>query len=64
MGQLLGSDRLTGCGSLTIEAHEILDAQVIDIGIVSYSLAGEMLAEIVSVGSDDMSKLREGEIVL
>jgi hypothetical protein len=35
----------------------MLDAQIIDIGIVGRALTGEILAEIETVGSDNLSKL-------
>lgn len=46
LGQLLGDDGLAGLGSLLTTADEIVDAQVVDIGVVGDALAGEILAQI------------------
>lgn len=37
-GELLGNDGLLGCDSLAIEVDEVVDAEVVDISIVSDSL--------------------------
>ena len=41
----------------------MLDAQVVDIGIVTHAQTGEILAQIETVGSNDLSKLGEGNVV-
>ena len=63
-GQPLGGERTLGCDGLTIEADEMIDAQVVDIGIVGDALSREILAEIVAVGADGFRKLGNGESML
>ena len=63
-GQLLGNDRLSGSGGLLIEADEVVDAQIVNIGIVSDALTGEILAEIGTVGANRLSQLLKGQVVL
>ncbi len=60
LSQLLG----TGRAFLSIETDEMIDAQIVDISIVSRTLIREILANIETVGSNSLSKLEEGEIVL
>jgi hypothetical protein len=47
-----------------VEVDKVLDAQSVDVGIVSDTLTGEMLAQIETVGSNSLSKLWEGDVVL
>ena len=56
-GQLLDNDGLPSGGSLAIEVHEVIDAQVVDISIVSDALTGEILAEIEAVGANSLGQL-------
>ena len=63
-GQLLGSDETLGIDSLAIETNEMIDAQIVDIGIVSRALIREILTEIVTVGTNSLGKLVKGEVVL
>ena len=63
-GQLLGSDGLLGSGSLAIQTHEMVDAEVVDISIVSRALTGEILAEIGTVGANLLRQLLKGQVVL
>ena len=44
--QLLGGVGTVGSNSFTIETHEMMDAQIVDIGIVSDALSRKILAEI------------------
>ena len=64
LGQLLGDDGLAGLGSLLTTADEIVDAQVVDIGVVGDALAGEILAQIRAVCADGRCQLRQGEVGL
>ena len=64
VGQLLCSYRLMGCGCLMVKTDEVLDAQTVDVGIVSHSLTGEMLAQIETVGANQVGKLGKSEVVL
>ena len=64
VGQLLGNDGLPGCDSLVIESYEVIDAEIVDISIVSSTLTGEILAEIIAVGANGLSQLLKGQVVL
>ena len=59
-GQLLGGNGFLGSGSLPIETHEVVDAKIVDISIVSDALTGEILAEIEAVGTNSLSQLDKG----
>ena len=63
-GQLLRSVGLLGCNGLTVVADEVLNAEVVDIGIVGDALSGEIAAEIEAVGTNGLGKLRKGQVVL
>ena len=63
-GQLLGSDGLSGCSKLLVAADEVVDTQVVDIGIVRDALPREILAEVVAVGANLLRQLLQGEVVL
>ena len=62
--QLLGGERPVGCNSFTIEICEMVDAQIVDISIVSDALRREILAEIETVGPDSFGKLGDVQVVL
>ena len=62
--QLPGSEGTAFGNSLTIESLEMMDAQVVDIGIISDALSGEILAEIEAVGTNGFSKLCDAQVVL
>ena len=64
LGQLLGSKGMLGSYSLVIETDEMFDAQIVDIGIISRTLTGEILAEIGTVGTNSLGKLEKGEVML
>jgi hypothetical protein len=40
-----------------VKFYKVLDAQSVDVGIVSRALTGEMLTQIETVGSNSLSKL-------
>ena len=63
-GQLLGCDGLMGSNSLSIETHEVVDAQVVDVGIVGSAMAGEKLAEIKAVDANSLGQLGKVQVVL
>lgn len=63
-GQLLGCDGLMGSNSLSIETHEVVDAQVVDVGIVGSAMAGEKLAEIKAVDANSLGQLAKGQVML
>ena len=52
--QLLGSEVVLGGDSLMIEAYEVIDAKIVDISIVSETLAGEILTEVEAVGANSL----------
>ena len=50
-GQLSDGKGLLLGGSLLVELDEVVDAQIIDIGVVRDAMTGEILAEIAAVGA-------------
>ena len=63
-GQLLGAYRLMGCNSLMVETDEVLDAQTVDVLIVSDALHGKVLAEVGAVDANQCGELGNGNVVL
>ena len=63
-GQLLNGQGLVRGGTLLAETDEVADTQVVDIGVVSDALQGEVLAQIRAVDANQRGQLREGEVVL
>ena len=63
-GELSGADDSPGIGSLLAECDEMIDAQRVDIVIVSRAMIREILAEIEAVGTYGLSQLRDGQVVL
>ena len=63
-GQVLGSEGLMGVDGIAVVAVEVIDAEVVDIGIVSDALTGEIAAEIEAVGANSLSQLGKGQVVL
>ena len=64
VGQLLGGDGLPCGDCLAIETHKVVDAEVVDIGIVGHAMTGEKLAEIEAVDADSCGELLQGQVVL
>ena len=64
VSQLLGSERAHVSDSLVIETNEMMDTQVVDIGIVSGVLAREILAQVEAVRAKGLGKLGQGQVVL
>ena len=50
--QLLGDDRAMSSDSFVIKTDEMIDSQIVDIGIVIHALTGEILAEIKAVNTN------------
>ena len=63
-GQLLGNDGLPGSGELFAAVDEMVDAQIVDIGIIGDALTGEILAEIGAVSAYSLCQLLKGQVVL
>ena len=63
-GQLLGYDGHSGSDDLLVATDEVVDAQVIDIGVVGDALTGEELAEVEAVGANGLGQLLQREVVL
>ena len=63
-GQLLDGECLPGGRDLLISADEVVNAQIVDIGIVSDALTCEIVAEIGTVGANRMSQLLKSQVVL
>ena len=51
VGQLLGGERTLVSDGIVVEVDEMADAQAVDVGVVGQPLLGEMLAEVVMVGT-------------
>ena len=64
VGQLLGDDGLSGSGKLLVALDEVVDALIVDIGIIGDALTGEILAEIVTVGANGLCQLLQGQVML
>ena len=58
--QLLGANGLFGSNGFLIATDEVVDAQIVDIGIVGDALTREILAEIRAVGTNGMGQLLKG----
>ena len=56
--------RLTSSDSLMVEVDKVLDAQSVDVGIVSDTLRGKVPAEVGTVNANQCCKLGNGDIVL
>ena len=56
-GQLLGEDGLPSSGELLVATDEVVDAQIVDIGIVGNALTGEIQTEIEAVGANRLGQL-------
>ena len=63
-GQLLGCEGALGGDGIAVEMDEVIDAQIVDVGIVGGVLAGEILAKIETVGTNGLCKLGDGQVVL
>ena len=57
LSQLLGSEGTIGSYRLTIETDEMIDAQIVDISIVTYALTGEIAAEIETIKTKRLGQL-------
>ena len=62
--QLLNHYWLMVSDCLVVEVDEVLDAQTVDVAIVSHTQTGEMLAQIETVGANQVGKLGNGNVVL
>ena len=62
--QLLSSEEVLISNSLAIESDEMINAQIVDIGILSYILIGEIQTEVCAVGANCFGKLDKRQVVL
>ena len=62
--QLLNGEVAVGSNGFTIEADEMIDAKIVDISIIIHALAGEILTEVEAVGTNNLGKLGNGQVVL
>jgi len=53
-------DGLPGSDSLLVAADEVVNTQIVDIGIVGVTLTQEILAEIRAVGADGLRQILQG----
>ena len=61
---MLCRDGAVGSGVLAIETDEVVDAQVVDIGVIGNALTREILAEIGAVSTYSKSQLQKRQVVL
>ena len=47
-----------------VETDEMIDSQVVDIGIIIHVETGEILTEIEAVGANSFGQLENGQVVL
>ena len=64
VGQLLGGESALVSDGFTVEVDEVIDAQAVDVSVVGQALLGEILAEVIVVGANGLSKLGKREVVL
>ena len=64
MSQLHNGELAVRSNSFTIEADEMIDAEIVDICVVIRLLAGEILTEVEAVGTDSLGKLGKCQVVL
>ena len=64
VGQLLGAYWLMSCDSLMVKVNEVLDAQTIDVSIVSDSLQSKVFAEVGTVDANQCGELGKRDVVL
>ena len=62
--QLLRGGIMVGCHLFLVETAEVVDAQLVDVGVVSGVQTGEVLAEVGAVGAQSLRQLVDGEITL
>ena len=61
---MLRSYRLIGCGRLMVEVNEVLDAQTVDVCIVSDTLHGKVLAKVGAVDANQCGQLGNRDVIL
>lgn len=64
VGKLLDSEGLLRLDGVVVAAEEMVDAKVVNIGIVVESLVRKILTEIVAVSANGLGKLQKGQVVL
>ena len=64
VSQLLDCEGAFAGDSLAVELDEMLDAQIVDIGIVCRALHGEVLAEIETIRANSFGQLKQRQIML
>ena len=64
VSQLLDCEGAFAGDSLAVEFDEMLDAQIVDIGIVCRALHGEVLAEIETIRANSFGQLKQRQIML
>ena len=62
--KFLGCEVAMCIDSLLIETYEMIDAQIVNIGIVSGALPREILTEIEAVCTNRFGKLEKAQVVL
>ena len=64
VSQLLGCEATLGGNGLMVKAHKMLDAQVVDVGIIGDAFLYEITAQIGAVGANGLGQLEQGQVVL
>ena len=64
IAQSQGRNIAVSGNGLLVEAHEMLDAQSVDIGIIRDALLGKITAKIGAVGTQCVSELLQRQVVL
>lgn len=64
VSQLPGGERMPGSYSLTIETDKMVDAQIVNISIVTDALTGEIVGKISAIGSNSIGQLKKVQVVL
>ena len=64
IGQLLDGHRLMGRNCLMVEVDEVLDAQTVDVFIITDTLQGKVLAEVGTIDANLIGELGQGNVVM
>ena len=63
LGKVSGGDGKIRTDTFLIAPHEVVNAQAIDISIVSDALLGEIVTQIGAVGADGQGELLQSDVV-
>ena len=63
LSQLLGGKGTVGGYGFSVKADKVLNAQAVDVGIISRILMRKVVAEIIAVGTDSLAEVVELDVV-